>query len=102
MNSYEFIASKTKASIMDPENLNSICSSIYITNININNFENYSLQYLFRRNLFPLGIICSPAITRQNLSNKPLIESLVENKNDEDDTHFFETLKNKIKTSPLK
>ncbi|KAF7399687.1 hypothetical protein HZH68_008279 [Vespula germanica] len=74
MSSYESISSKTKASTMDPEKLNSICSRI----------------------------ICSPAITRQNLSHKSLIQPMLENKNDEDDTHFFETLKNKIKTSPLK
>ncbi|KAL2713173.1 uncharacterized protein V1478_017366 [Vespula squamosa] len=73
MNSYESIASKTNAS-MDPEKLNSICSRI----------------------------ICSPAITRRNLSNKSLIQPMMENKSDEDDAHFFETLKNKIKASPLK
>ncbi|KAI4486327.1 hypothetical protein M0802_012346 [Mischocyttarus mexicanus] len=61
---------------MDPEKLNSIYSRI----------------------------ICSSAITRQNLSRKPLIQPMrEENKinNDEDDTHFFETLKSKIKSSPL-
>ncbi|XP_014598614.1 PREDICTED: uncharacterized protein LOC106784038 [Polistes canadensis] len=62
---------------MDPEKLNSIYSRI----------------------------ICSSAITRQNFSHKSLIQLVrEENKvnNDEDDTHFFETLKSKINISPLK
>ncbi|KAI4479910.1 hypothetical protein M0804_010649 [Polistes exclamans] len=62
---------------MDPEKLNSIYSRI----------------------------ICSSAITRRNFSHKSLIQLVrEENKvnNDEDDTHFFETLKSKINISPLK
>ncbi|KAK2583648.1 hypothetical protein KPH14_009583 [Odynerus spinipes] len=59
---------------MDPEKLNSIYSKV----------------------------ICSPAITRNSLSRKIWTQPTIDNRNDEDDIQFFDSLKKKIDNGSLK